>query len=66
MDERLIFYLKKQQQTFNKNIFTLSFSEVARELNSSREVISRLMRKLSDKGRIGINKNQVEIINLEI
>ena len=66
MDERLIFYLKKQQQTFNKNIFTLSFSEVARELNSSREVISRLMRKLSEKGRIGINKNQVEIINLEI
>lgn len=66
MDERLLFYLKKQQQTFNKNILTLSFSEVARELNSSREVISRLMRKLSDKGRIRINKNQIEIINLEI
>jgi len=66
MDERLIFYLKKQQQTFNKNTLTLSFSEVARELNSSREVISRLMRKLSDKGKIKLNKKVVEIINLDI
>jgi CRP/FNR family transcriptional regulator len=66
MDERLIFYLKKQQQTLNRNSLTLSFSQVARELNSSREVISRLMRKLSDKGKIKLNKNVVEIINLDI
>src|SRR6266540_3935277 len=66
MDERLIFYLKKQQHTLNKNILTLSFSEVARELNSSREVISRLMRKLSDKGLIKLLGKHIEIINLEI
>lgn len=66
MDERLVFYLKKQQKTFNRNILTLSFSEVARELNSSREVISRLMRKLSEKGKLRVNKNQVEIVDLDL
>lgn len=64
MDERLLFYLKKQQQILNRNTLTVSIAEIARELNSSREVISRLMRKLSDKGRIRLNKSQLEIIDL--
>jgi CRP/FNR family transcriptional regulator len=66
MDERLMFYLKKQQQTLNTNVLQLSNTEIAQELNSSREVISRLMRKLSDKGLIKLCRNNIEIINLDI
>lgn len=67
MDERLLFYLKRQQKTLNKNILTLNYTEVAQELNSSREVISRLMKKLAEKGMIHALKNQqIEIINLNI
>jgi hypothetical protein len=39
---------------------------MALELNSSREVISRLMKKLADKGQIKLGKNQVEIVQLPI
>jgi len=66
MDERLMFYLKRQQQTLHTNILTIPNTEIAQELNSSREVISRLMKKLSDKGFIKLSRNQIEIISLEI
>lgn len=67
MDERLLFYLKRQQETLNTNILTVSNTEIAQELNSSREVISRLMRKLSEKGNIRLLKGQqIEIISLDM
>ena len=65
MDERLLFYLKRQQRTFNTNILTVSNTEIAQELNPSREVISRLMKKLAEKGNIRLLKGQqIEIVSL--
>lgn len=64
MDERLVFYLKRHQQQFRTNQIDLSFTEIAQELNSSREVISRLMRKLADKGVVKLMGSHVELINL--
>ena len=67
MDERLLFYLKRQQGTLNTNILTVSNTEIAQELNSSREVISRLMKKLSEKGNIRLLKGQqIEIVSLDM
>ena len=65
MDERLLFYLKRHMEKQNTNIISTSFTEIAQDLNSSREVISRLMKKLSDKGIVQLHKSHVEIINLE-
>lgn len=67
MDERLLFYLKRQQDTLHTNILTTSPTEIAQELNSSREVISRLLKKLAEKGMIRLLKNQqVEITHLDL
>ena len=63
MDERLVFYLKKNRETLKSNIIPLTHAEIANELNSSREVISRLMKKLSDRGVVKLNRNSVEIID---
>lgn len=65
MDERLLFYLKRHQEKLKTNLIPLSFTEVAQELNSSREVISRLMKKLADKGFIRLHRTHVEIIDLD-
>ncbi len=65
MDERLVFYLKRYQEMQKSNIVTTPFTEIAQELNSSREVISRLMKKLSDKGFIKLHRSYVEIISLD-
>jgi CRP/FNR family transcriptional regulator len=65
MDERLVFYLKKHQTSLNSNFIPFTHAEIAQELNSSREVISRLMKKLADRNMIKIHRNNVEIIDLD-
>lgn len=51
MDERLEFYLKQQVEKFG-NTLKLTHQEIATDLNSSREVISRLMKKMEENGRL--------------
>lgn len=65
MDERLVFYLKRHQQQLQTNTIELPFTEIAQDLNSSREVISRLMRKLADKGVVKLMGTHVELVNLD-
>lgn len=64
MDERLLFYLKRHQEKFKTNIISISYTEIAQDLNSSREVISRLMKKLAERGIIKQRRSEVEIIDL--
>lgn len=67
MDERLLFYLQRQQEILQTNIIPVNNTEIAQELNSSREVISRLMKKLAETGMIKLLKNQlIEIVHLDI
>lgn len=65
MDERLVFYLKRQQENLHTNKISISFTQMAQDLNSSREVISRLMKKLSEKGAVKLHGSHVEILNLD-
>lgn len=65
MDERLVFYLKRHQQQFHTDRIELPFTEIAQDLNSSREVISRLMRKLADRGIVKLMGTHVELVNLD-
>ncbi|PWU02493.1 MAG: Crp/Fnr family transcriptional regulator [Bacteroidetes bacterium] len=66
MDSKLIHYLRLQQEMHKSNNFQVNKAEIARELNSSREVISRLMKKFTEKGMIKVMKKQfIEIINLD-
>jgi CRP/FNR family transcriptional regulator len=67
MDEKLLFHLKREQEISKSNIISINNTVVAQELSSSREVISRLMKKLSERGMIKLLKNHlVEIIKLDV
>ena len=66
MDERLIFYLKRHQDKLNTHIIPLTHTEIAQELNSSREVITRLLKKLSDRGMLKMHRQHIEIIDLNL
>jgi len=65
MDERLVFYLRRHLEMHGNRHMQFSFTQVAQDLNSSREVISRLMKKLADNGLIKYYRNTVEIIDLD-
>jgi CRP/FNR family transcriptional regulator len=64
MDERLEFYLRRHKDSMQSNILKISNTEIAQELNSSREVISRLMKKMAEKGKVRLLKNGIEVLNL--
>ena len=64
MDERLEFYLKRSKTDSGKPILNLTHQEIADDLNSSREVISRLLKKLEQLGKLKLNRNSIEIIDL--
>lgn len=65
MDERLIFYLRRHRERLQTNTVNTSFKDIATDLNSSREVISRLMKKLADKGLVRLHRSHFEIIDLD-
>lgn len=59
MDERLEEYLQKQVEVFGP-VLKMTHQEIARDLNSSREVISRLLKKMETRGWLHINRNSIE------
>jgi CRP/FNR family transcriptional regulator, anaerobic regulatory protein len=66
MDERLVFYLRRHQQQLKTNILPLTHNDIAQELNSSREVITRLLKKLSEKGMVKLHRQAIEVVDLEL
>lgn len=61
MDERLLFYIEGQVQKMGRHI-KLTHQEIASDLNSSREVISRLMKKMEKDGWVITHRNSFEWI----
>lgn len=58
MDERLEWYLRNQAR-HNTNI-TLTHQQIANDLSSSREVISRLLKKLENRKMVVLHRNFIE------
>ncbi|MBK8846640.1 MAG: Crp/Fnr family transcriptional regulator [Bacteroidetes bacterium] len=59
MDERLEFYLKREKDSSASNEVIASHQEIANDLNTSREVISRLLKKMEQRGLIQMNRNNI-------
>lgn len=62
LDERLLKYLEDRSRHTGTKSFNLTHQEIARELNSSREAISRLLKKLERIGRVKLGRNKLELV----
>jgi CRP/FNR family transcriptional regulator len=60
MDERLEVHLKNQHQKLNTRRLTITHQDIARDLTSSREVISRLLKKMEQRGDLVLHRNYIE------
>lgn len=60
MDERLEIYLANQFKSLASNRIELTHQDIANDLNTSREVVSRLLKKLEQKGNIALNRKFIE------
>ncbi len=61
MDERLEFYLKKQKTALDSNNIQISHQEIANDLNTSREVISRLLKKMEQRGLVQLHRSYITL-----
>lgn len=61
MDQRLEEYIKKQVAKLGNNL-KMTHQDIATDLNSSREVISRLLKKMEAKNWVIIHRNSIEWI----
>ncbi len=64
MDERLIGYLKEKARVNQDDIIHNTHQEIAYDLHSSRVVISRLLKKLEEIGKIKLHRNYIKILDL--
>ncbi|WP_366183864.1 Crp/Fnr family transcriptional regulator [Flavobacterium ovatum] len=62
MDERLDFYLKRHSEACGCKDLKLSHQEIGTELNSSRVVISRLLKKMEQRGLVKLHRNHIELL----
>jgi len=65
MDERLMDYLQKNVDATGNSVLQATHQDIAYELNTSREVISRLLKKLEQKGHIKLGRNQILVKKLD-
>ncbi len=61
MDERLEFYLKRQSKDSSLRVINISHQQIATDLNSTREVVSRLLKKMEQRGLVKLHRNSIEL-----
>ena len=62
LDNRLIKYLNDRKNVLNINEIRITHQQIATELNSSREAVSRLLKKLETMKVIKLGRNKIKIL----
>ncbi len=63
LDQRVYQFLKDKAMVSGDTNIIVTHQELASHLNSSRVVISRLLKKLENQGKIEIGRNQIKLID---
>jgi len=60
-EKRLLEYLKKESELKKNKVLKTTHQQIAFDLGSSREVISRLLKKLENDGLINLKSGKIEL-----
>jgi len=63
MDQRLYKYLIDKVQIMRSTTLNTTHQEIAVDLNTSRVVISRLLKQLENEGKIKLYRNKIEVLD---
>lgn len=64
MEQRLLAYLREKSKINNSRELIATHQEIAYELNTSRVVISRLLKAAENQGKIRLNRNMIEVLDV--
>lgn len=62
LDTRLLTYLKEKSSLTGKTVINVSHEQIANDLASSRVVISRMLKKLENDGKVLLYRNQIKLL----
>lgn len=62
MDERILNYLKDTAKLTKSEVIKMSHQEIAIDLNTSREVVSRLLKQLEQEGVLILGRGKVQLV----
>ncbi len=62
MDQRLFKYLADKVKILRDTTLNTTHQEIALDLNTSRVVISRLLKQLENEGKIILHRNRIEVL----
>jgi CRP/FNR family transcriptional regulator len=62
MDKQLLNYLLQRAKAKQNNLLNITHQQIADEMHSHREAISRLLRTMEQKGLVKLGRNTIELI----
>ncbi|GIV27648.1 MAG: Crp/Fnr family transcriptional regulator [Bacteroidia bacterium] len=63
IEEKIIFLLHYKSKVLKTNVIETTHEQIARELNSSREVITRALQDLMNDGKIEMEKKKIKLLD---
>lgn len=63
LDERLLTYLNQKATLAGGRHLYITHETIARDLNTSREVISRLLKQLEKRGHVQLSRNKISLVS---
>ncbi|TVR89360.1 MAG: Crp/Fnr family transcriptional regulator [Saprospirales bacterium] len=66
LDQRLMAFLRKKSEAINNLSINITHQQIAEELNTARESVSRLLKTMESRGIIELRRNTIVLKKLEI
>ena len=63
MDKQVLHYLQERSKATNSKSIQITHQQIADELHTHREAISRLLRTMEQKGLLKLGRNSIELLN---
>lgn len=62
MDKQLLHYLTERSKALNTRVLEITHQQIADELHTHREAISRLLRTMEQKKIVRLGRNNIEVL----
>ncbi len=63
MDKQLLHYLQERSKALNTRVLDLTHQQIADELHTHREAISRLLKTMEQKNLVRLGRNNIEMLS---
>lgn len=62
LDKKILNYLEKKREALKSSVLNVTHQQIAVELNTHREAVSRLLRTMENKGIVKLGRNSIELV----